>query len=732
VVSEQGDSTVNPGQVIYDDLSDEAKAAVNRLPDSLFEDKAGVSHVELFVESIRIIHVKGPRIWSLLATRITNSQDFVGLNVQNFNVISLSDKLRFVVDRDAVRTVEPEFDLDRYVSFSNYQMESLVQVEVDDETPVAVREEFERAYRDLVQRLATANWTKNGQHHNHRDDIRIKLALLSGEAVPAPGYVEKNRFGLPKHVAPGETPPPDIDLPIALTKGFASAGLTYTPLQIASFYTALQTKGFVILSGISGTGKSKIAQRFADMLPDITANVALPLVEDYVRIAVQPYMKKYKRIRLWNEVSEGLPVPPNGTSVMVPFTLDGRKGKCRVWNRPETNAGTYIFPQGELGQEFKDLAVDHFAMRFHIDENEDRIASIEMRTELPIEPDAGVEGESRLSNRLFLSVRPDWRDGKALIGYHNPLSGEYQRTQFLDFVIAAGDDYTAGNRNAFFVILDEMNLAHVEYYFADVLSVIESGRDEEGWTVEGISLSIGEADADLPETLKLPPNLYIVGTVNMDETTHPFSPKVLDRAFTIELTEVDFIGYPPEKSEASESGDDDRQALLRTFTQNGRYPRIDKGDIREVVDRPERFGVDLQSLNLSLRRSRMHFGYRVFDEIMQFVFNAEENGLFTSDEAFDHAVLMKVLPKFNGSRAKLQTALFELLHWCHKAGTMSSDDRADLEARFAKLTDDHTSFDTVVPKDLEAVEDQWRYPATGRRAALMMQDLYTDGFAAFG
>jgi 5-methylcytosine-specific restriction endonuclease McrBC GTP-binding regulatory subunit McrB len=357
----------------------------------------------------------------------------------------------------------------------------------------------------------------------------------------------------------------------------------------------------------------------------------------------------------------------------------------------------------------------------------------EFLDDISVEPSESIEVTSDvLRNHLFLSVRPDWRDGKALIGYHNPLSGEYQRTQFLDFVIAAGDDYTAGNRNAFFVILDEMNLAHVEYYFADVLSVIESGRDEEGWTVEGISLSIGEADADLPETLKLPPNLYIVGTVNMDETTHPFSPKVLDRAFTIELTEVDFIGYPPEKSKASESGDDDRQALLRTFTQNGRYPRIDKGDIRKVVDRPERFGVDLQSLNLSLRRSRMHFGYRVFDEIMQFVFNAEENGLFTLDEAFDHAVLMKVLPKFNGSRAKLQAALFELLHWCKTSGTMSSDDRADLEARFAKLTDDHTSFDTVVPKDLEAVEDQWRYPATGRRAALMMQDLYTDGFAAFG
>ena len=187
-------------------------------------------------------------------------------------------------------------------------------------------------------------------------------------------------------------------------------------------------------------------------------------------------------------------------------------------------------------------------------------------------------------------MRSDWRDGKAPIGYHNPLSGEYVRTDFLDFVISAADDYTAGNRNAFFVILDEMNLAHVEYYFADVLSVIESCRhpdDHElaGWTVEGIPLAVGEEDADLPETLHLPPNLYIVGTVNMDETTRPFSPKVLDRAFTIELTDVSFQGYPPEVGEGVEFENEDRQALLATFTREGRYPRIGGRD-RGVRRRP--------------------------------------------------------------------------------------------------------------------------------------------------
>lgn len=321
-----------------------------------------------------------------------------------------------------------------------------------------------------------------------------------------------------------------------------------------------------------------------------------------------------------------------------------------------------------------------------------------------------------------------------MIGYHNPLTGEYERTSFLDFVIAAGDDYRDGNRNAFFVILDEMNLAHVEYYFADVLSVIESGRDDEGWTVEGIPLAVGEEDADLPEVLKLPPNLYIVGTVNMDETTHPFSPKVLDRAFTIELTDVDFSNYPPEPVEGeADLGDDERQALLTAFTRDGRYPRIDKREIRAVVEDHPGLRDDLATLNRGLERYRMHFGHRVFDEIMQFVHNAEMNELFDSAaDAFDHAVLMKVLPKFNGSRAKLENALFELLHWARADGAISADARSQLEARLDRLTDERQPFDAIVVSGTGSADDDWRYPATGRRAALMMQDLYTDGFASFG
>src|SRR5699024_9545369 len=87
----------------------------------------------------------------------------------------------------------------------------------------------------------------------------------------------------------------------------------------------------------------------------------------------------------------------------------------------------------------------------------------------------------------------------------------------------------------YFVLLDEMNLARVEYYFSDILSIMESRKWEDGKVVSSYLLTKETAGFDL----KLPNNLYIIGTVNMDETTYPFSKKVLDRANTIEFNRID-------------------------------------------------------------------------------------------------------------------------------------------------------------------------------------------------
>ncbi len=337
--------------------------------------------------------------------------------------------------------------------------------------------------------------------------------------------------------------------------------------------------------------------------------------------------------------------------------------------------------------------------------------------------EAEIPKDSPVSTQalLFVPVRPDWRDSKSLLGYYNPLTSTYQWTEFLRFLQRAERSYQKCDGHAWFVILDEMNLAHVEYYFADLLSVMESGRDQDGWTREPLRFQYPEdAEGDLP------PNLYIVGTVNVDETTHAFSPKVLDRAFTIEFTEVDFSSYPLEPEEATPLSDGERQALLSGFTQEGQFRRVDKKVIADYVSTSPTVGERLQSLNTLLRTYNLHFGYRVFDEIAVFMANAVENEMFSGlpglEPALDAAVLMKVLPKFHGSRSKLEAPLRDVLAWC------ANPDQPDREQITEALNGAEGAADLV--SRLRTIE--YVLPTTAARAGRMLHALYTDGFAAFG
>jgi len=393
--------------------------------------------------------------------------------------------------------------------------------------------------------------------------------------------------------------------------------LYFSKLQIASFYTALQTKGFVILSGISGSGKTKLAQKFTEMLPQ---------------------------------------------------------------------------PQGE-----------------------------------------------NTSNCLFISVRPDWRDSKSLLGYYNPLTRNYEWTPFLEFIVKARADFDQGGKQAWFVILDEMNLARVEYYFADLLSVLESGRidgddpdrveeddqdDVEGDTNEPLRFQYAEgAVSRLPDPeIRLPSNLYFIGTVNVDETTQAFSPKVLDRAFSLEFVDVDLKTYGAslEMEQGPRMPIDPKVTndLHAAFTRDHNFAQIEKDEIAEFVKTHPVFIDRLQALNQGLRPYNLHFGYRVFDEIMMFLNNAEQNHFESCLDpavAFDQAVLMKVLPKFHGSRGKLEKPLGAVLGWCATPG-------ADPAWLNGYLTDP--------TKEIKSAE--WRCPDTARRILRMFQDLNSTGFASFG
>jgi hypothetical protein len=206
----------------------------------------------------------------------------------------------------------------------------------------------------------------------------------------------------------------------------------------------------------------------------------------------------------------------------------------------------------------------------------------------------------------------------------------------------------------FFAILDEMNLARVEHYFSDFLSALESGEALELHSSSELEGGQSPDELAVPRRLSIPTNLYFTGTVNVDETTYMFSPKVLDRAFTMELNRVDLALY----GDGAQAAVPGRQFTLQRFSGHlsGDQPpgpsdwkaftRLLDGQLSRVV-------VDVHAL---LARDNRHFGYRVANEIARFVVLANHQTSGTPTDlwdALDLAVLQKVLPKFNGTRQEL-------------------------------------------------------------------------------
>jgi hypothetical protein len=194
-----------------------------------------------------------------------------------------------------------------------------------------------------------------------------------------------------------------------------------------------------------------------------------------------------------------------------------------------------------------------------------------------------------------------------LLGFINPLSDPptFQETPALRYLLEA-------HRNPdkpYFLCLDEMNLARPEHYFAPFLSAMEGERGV-------LAIHAGEGDVDaVPASISWPRNLFVVGTVNMDETTHPFSDKVLDRAFTFEFWDVDFDEW--EKKASAHFAP-------------------------EIIDYVLPI---LKELYSALKPARRHFGYRSCDEVVGFC--ATDTGLDAA-VVLDAALYAKVLLKIRG------------------------------------------------------------------------------------
>lgn len=463
---------------------------------------------------------------------------------------------------------------------------------------------------------------------------------------------------------------------------------------VQSLVTALMTKPFLLLSGISGSGKTQIARRIA-------AGMAAGMYDDNKFI--------------------GVSYAGAATSHGYQKTLQLNGVAPEIFSGPS---------------DFIDLH-----------ELEETILEAEHR-------ESGLE--SVLKYRVaFLPVRPDWTDPQKIWGYYNPLTGLYYPTNatlvamhaYLEF-LAYGD---AAPRH--FIILDELNLARVEYYLADILSLMEcptqivDGRIKMGefstihpfnrplWTISAPKSEIGQENSvheqlyvgkmdrswtmayhylsaanagmmlnkmpiDLedvingadwhrvvPPKISFTPNLTIIGTVNIDETTYAFSPKVLDRAFVMEFNDMNY------------------DAVCSN------WPGY--ADARSA----------LQTMHRILRPENLHFGYRTVREVLEFIENANGNWAQNGD----FCMVSKILPKLRGGEDKLGSILPVFLAYALTG-----------ETDFPKL---HELANTLVADLLEARQlpsimhslgiSGAKYPLTADKLFRMTRQLLETGLASY-
>lgn len=296
----------------------------------------------------------------------------------------------------------------------------------------------------------------------------------------------------------------------------------------------------------------------------------------------------------------------------------------------------------------------------------------------------------------LVPVRPDWSDGSDLFGHYD-LNGNFIKGPVCDCFEAAEADPD----KPVILCLDEMNLARVEYYLSDILSVIESREKQYDGHI--VTTGIAQYKNGIPD------NLYIVGTVNMDETTFPFSKKVLDRANTIEFSYVDLI---PDFTGAAKNAE--AISVPNDFLRAG-YLVLTEDCVSEAEYVGEICSF-LQKINTILVGGEAHVGYRVRDEIVFYMLNNKAAGdLLEHNAALDNEIMQKILPRIQGSSAAVHDMLCDLFKEC--AGDLNQKNGDSDSEKMRKILDDKT----VICK----------YRKSAEKLQMMVRRFEEDGFTSY-
>lgn len=294
----------------------------------------------------------------------------------------------------------------------------------------------------------------------------------------------------------------------------------------------------------------------------------------------------------------------------------------------------------------------------------------------------------------IVPVGADWTNREPLLGYVNALD----ESQYILPENGALQLLIEANKNQekpYFLILDEMNLSHVERYFADFLSVMES-KDQFKLHADAVNEKSG-----VPSELSWPKNLFVVGTVNIDETTYMFSPKVLDRANAIEFRvtnkEIETFLTAPNEIDLT-------QLETKGANMGASFVEMAKNKEFEAID-TDVLNKTLVNFFAELKKTGAEFGYRTGMEIHRLyqqlsVINTD----LAENDKIDIAVMQKLLPKLHGSRRKLCPILEVLATLCVKATVDAKKDFLDNKEEIVFKE----NADVVYPLSLEKITRMYK------------------------
>jgi hypothetical protein len=485
-------------------------------------------------------------------------------------------------------------------------------------------------------------------------------------------------------------------------------GFHFPKSLLTTYALSLHTKPFVILSGISGTGKTKIAQLFKipNEVEEITVKADVGSAEKLSLLIIKvpviyerfnfPYdvlkdILSLEDTENFNEKAKEFRDVSNEGNFSDTYILDidDEFGSFQIGVYGQRASSPLI--RGRFYKSKQDKKNPNYDARKHLLDNYkpgdvlqlEKVSDKKFKVKTVNNEEVVKEVRDHelltIQRHCFISVRSDWTDNTELFGFYNLIEQKYHVPYFLNFLLTALNN----PKYPFFVILDEMNLSKVEHYFSDVLSCLESRvlkngeiHQEKVILYNGLSQLLTDTEdfEYIPNAIEIPLNLYITGTVNIDESTYMFSPKVLDRANVIEFNEVNLKTY------GNNSYTEDAKGDLYKLSKFPDFSKVALATKKNYQDLPELIKDHLVEINSILEKCNLHFGYRTANEVALYILNAMENinkNQETQLQALDHQFIQKIFPKINGGYATLEAPLNQVLLYLSGKDSLSKIDAAN-------------------------------------------------------